>query len=64
MSCSRNSKRGSPARCARLRRLPVRKLSSTYHGVAFRQQAVAQMRPDEPGGAGDDNTQYFLPSLF
>ena len=27
------------------------------HRVAFRQKTVAHMRPDEPGGAGNDNSQ-------
>ena len=33
------------------------KLSSADHRVAFRHQPVAQMRPDESGGARNDNAQ-------
>jgi hypothetical protein len=32
--------------------------------VPIRQKPVAQMRPDESGGAGDDYAQVTLTSLF
>ena len=40
------------------------KIVEPDHGVAIRQKAIAQMRPDKPGGAGDDYPQVTPNGLF
>ena len=54
-------KRGSLERCPKLRRRAGEEIVEPHHRVAFRQQAVAQMGPDEAGGAGNHNAQVSLP---
>jgi hypothetical protein len=41
------------------------KIVQRDHAVAFRQETVAHVRPDEPGGAGNDYSQGLsIPSIL
>src|SRR2546426_3217129 len=63
MSCSRNSKRmtGQVIDVAARAR---EEIIECDEGVTFRQQAVGQVRPDEAGSAGYDDTQRSSKSLI
>ena len=61
-SCWMNWKRWLPRKCAMLSGEPVRKLSMQMTSLPSREQALAEMRADEAGAAGDQDPRHHAQS--
>ena len=56
MSCSTRVNRESLFRCGQVGRTPGGEIVYAHHMVALGKKGIAQMRAEEAGGAGDQDT--------
>ena len=64
MSCSIESKARLARQMREVAAAARQKIVERHHGVALRQQAVADVRADESGGAGNDDAQISSRTLY